>query len=107
MGDQILAINSGAVKLRGPFGNNNGYKSMSAITDGTSNTLMFSERTAHNDNNLNNGVLHTADGSQFESRYEAQDLNIQVSTASCLATANGNRYRAGTMLKARFSVLWT
>jgi prepilin-type N-terminal cleavage/methylation domain-containing protein len=106
MGDQIISIN-GAQSLRGPFGGINNYKSMSAITDGTSNTIMFSERTAHNENNLNNGVLHNATGAQLISRYEAQATNIQVTPSSCLATANGTRFVVGTKLKARFSVLWT
>jgi prepilin-type N-terminal cleavage/methylation domain-containing protein len=106
MGDQILSIN-GRQALRGPFGGIGFYKPMSAMTDGTSNTLMFSERTAHNANNLNNGVLHTADGSQLVSRYEAQVLSIQTSPSSCLAVANGPRFVLGTRLKARFSVLWT
>lgn len=106
MGDQIISVN-GAQRLRGPFGGVNNYKGIGALTDGTSNTIMFSERTAHNSNNLNNGVLITADGSQLISRYEAQSTNIQVTPSSCLATASGNRYLVGTLLKARFSVLWT
>ncbi|MEZ6148700.1 MAG: DUF1559 domain-containing protein [Pirellulaceae bacterium] len=110
LGDQILAIN-GFQSLRGPFAGNGSnkshYKSIGSITDGTSNTLAFSERVAHNANNLNNDVFIVSDGSQLINRYEAQQLNIQTSPSSCLATAIGNRYAPGLNLKARFSVLWT
>ena len=107
MGDQIVGINSGAIALRGPFGGNNNYKNIGALTDGTSNTILFSERTAHNANNLNTGVAYPSTGGQLFSRYSAQEPNIQVSPSSCLATVSGNRYLVGKQLKARFSVLWT
>lgn len=107
MGDQIIGVNNGSTPLRGPFGGNRSYKAISAITDGTSNSILFSERTAHNANNLNNGVFITATGSELVSRFEALEANIQVTPSSCMATAAGNRYKAGTSLKARFSILWT
>lgn len=110
IGDQILAVN-GFQSLRGPFagnGSNKGqYKSIGAISDGTSNTIAFSERVAHNANNLNNGVFITSSGSELVTRYEAQQTNIQTSPSSCLATAIGNRFAPGVSLKARFSILWT
>ncbi len=106
MGDQILNVN-GAQALRGPFGGFNNYRTIGALTDGTSNTIAFSERVAHNSNNLNNGQWIPSNGSQMVTRYTAQQPNIQTSPSSCLATAIGNRYAPGINLKARFSVLWT
>lgn len=106
MGDQVLSVN-GRQQLRGPIGGIGFYKPISAMTDGTSNTIVFSERTAHNSNNLNDGTFKIADGSHMVARYEAQVSAIQTSPSSCLAVANGMRYVAGTNLKARFSVLWT
>ncbi len=106
MGDQILGVN-GAQRMRGPFGGIGFYKTIGSLTDGTSNTIAFSERVAHNSNNLNNGMFITSNGSQLVTRYTAQSLNIQTSPSSCLATAIGNRYVPGLNLKARFSVLWT
>lgn len=109
IGDQILSVN-GSQRLRGPFGGNgsgsSNFKRISAITDGTSNTMAFSERVAHNSNNTNPSTV-TSDGSQLITRYVAQQTNIQNSPSSCLATAIGNRYAPGLLLKARFSVLWT
>lgn len=106
MGDQILGLNA-TQTLRGPFGDRRNYKNLGALSDGTSNTIAFSERVAHNSNNLNNGVWVASTGSQLVTRYTAQQLNIQTSPSSCLATAIGNRYAPGINLKARFSVLWT
>ncbi len=106
IGDQMLSVN-GAQQLRGPFGGSRNYKGIGALTDGTSNTIAFSERVAHNSNNLNNGQWVVSTGSQLVTRYEAQQLSIQTSPSSCLAVAIGNRYAPGVNLKARFSVLWT
>ncbi len=116
MGDQVISVN-GYQRLRGPFGgaatyasptsSQNNFKGISAITDGTSNTLMFSERTAHNENNLNNGVFINATGAEQVRRYSAYVPNILTNPSSCLAVVNGNRFIAGTQLTARFSVLWT
>jgi hypothetical protein len=106
MGDQVLNVNGRQI-MRGPFGGVGTYKKMASITDGTSNTILFSERVAHNANNLNNGVFITATGGELTTRYEALVTNIQNSPNSCRAVANGNRYLAGTQLKARFGILWT
>ena len=116
MGDQVISVN-GFQRLRGPFGgaatyasptsSSSNFKTIASITDGTSNTLMFSERTAHNENNLNNGVFITASGAEQTRRYSAYVPNILTSPSSCLAVVNGTRFIAGTQLTARFSVLWT
>lgn len=106
MGDQVLNVN-GAQRMRGPLGGTGFYKRLGAVTDGTSNTIVFSERTAHNADNFNDGTFKTASGAQLISRFEAQVLAIQTSPSSCNAVAIGNRYAPGTQLKARFGILWT
>ncbi len=106
MGDLIVNVN-GAQTMRGPFGGTGIYKKLGAITDGTSNTIVFSERTAHNANNLNDGTLKTATGAEQIARFEAQVSSIQTNPSSCNAVAIGGRFAPGTLLKARFGILWT
>ena len=106
MGDLIVNVN-GASQMRGPLGGTGIYKRMATITDGTSNTIVFSERAAHNTNNLNDGTFKTASGSELVIRYEAQQLSLQTSPSSCLARAIGNKFAPGTLIKARFGILWT
>ena len=106
MGDQVLNVN-GRQQMRGPLGGTGFYKGLGEVTDGTSNTIVFSERTAHNADNANDGVLRTANGSQLISRFEAQVTNIQNSPSSCNAVVISGRYAPGTRLKARFGILWT
>jgi len=106
MGDQVLNVN-GRQPMRGPLGGTGFYKKLGAVTDGLSNTIVFSERTAHNADNFNDGTFKTASGAQLISRFEAQVLAIQTSPSSCNAVAIGNRYAPGTRLKARFGILWT
>lgn len=106
MGDLIVNVN-GASQMRGPLGGTGIYKRMASITDGTSNTIVFSERAAHNTNNLNDGTFKTASGSELVIRYEAQQLSLQTSPSSCLAKAIGNKFAPGTLIKARFGILWT
>jgi prepilin-type N-terminal cleavage/methylation domain-containing protein len=106
MGDLIVNVN-GAQQMRGPLGGTGIYKTMGAISDGTSNTIVFSERVAHNANNFNDGTFKTATGSELVTRFAAQQLTIQTSPSSCLARAIGNKWAPGTQLKARFGILWT
>ena len=106
MGDLIVNVN-GAQQMRGPLGGTRVYKKMGTITDGTSNTIVFSERTAHNANNFNDGTFKTATGAEQISRFEAQVLSIQTNPSSCTAVAIGNRFAPGTSIKARFGILWT
>ena len=106
MGDQVLNVN-GRQPMRGPLGGTGFYKNMGAVTDGTSNTIVFSERTAHNADNFNDGTFKNASGSQLISRFEAQVLAIQTNPASCNAVAINGRFAPGTQLKARFGILWT
>lgn len=106
MGDVIINVN-GREAMRGPLGGVGFYKRLSAVTDGTSNTIVFSERLAHNANNFNDGTFKTATGAELIGRFEVQELSIQASPAACLAVANGNQIKAGKQMKARFGILWT
>lgn len=106
MGDLIVSVN-GASQMRGPLGGTGVYKKLGAVIDGTSNTIVFSERVAHNANNFNDGTLKTATGNELVVRYEAQQLTIQTSPSSCSAKAIGNKFAPGTLIKARFGILWT
>ncbi len=69
MGDNVTNVN-GAVPLRGPFGGTSFYKKFSSIVDGTSNTIAFSERVAHNAQNAN-GLIVTATGNEQANRFTA------------------------------------
>lgn len=87
---------------RGVFGNQR-FTKLGAITDGTSNTLLFSERLKANFG-LSNVV--------------ANQIEVTVGTATgvagsdlspivCLTTASGRYYNAGRVVKGRFGSLWT
>jgi len=106
MGDVILNVN-GSAQMRGPLGGTGIYKRLGAVTDGTSNTIVFSERVAHNARNFNDGVLHTATGAELVTRFEGQQTNIQNSPSSCNALVIAGRFAPGTRIKARFGILWT
>lgn len=106
MGDLVVNVN-GAQPMRGPLGGTSIYKKIGTITDGTSNTISFSERTAHNANNLNDGTFKTATGQEQIARFEAQVLTIQTNPSSCNAVAVSGRFAPGTLMKARFGILWT
>jgi prepilin-type N-terminal cleavage/methylation domain-containing protein len=106
MGDLIVNVN-GAQQMRGPIGGTKVYKKLSAILDGTSNTIVFSERTAHNANNFNDGTFKTASGAELTARYEAQVISIQTNPSSCNAVVANSRFISGTQIKARFGILWT
>jgi prepilin-type N-terminal cleavage/methylation domain-containing protein len=106
MGDLVVGVN-GASQMRGPLGGTGIYKKLGAVTDGTSNTIVFSERTAHNADNANDGVFRTSTGAQLISRFSAQVTSIQTSPASCNTVVLSGRYASGTRTKARFGILWT
>ncbi len=106
MGDSVNSIN-GASVLRGPLGGRGFYKKLASVTDGTSNTIVFSERTAHNANN-DNGTTFTATGSELVNRFTAFVPAITTNPSACLAVVVNNRYASGTpRLRGRFGVLWT
>lgn len=104
-GDQVNDLTAGQRQTRGPFAANisNG---MSIITDGTSNTIAFSERTAHNANN-DNGVVIAATGSEDIRRFTASVPNVRNNPNDCRAVAISGRFAPGQSLKGRFGILWT
>lgn len=106
MGDSVNSIN-GASVLRGALGGTTFYKKLASITDGTSNTIVFSERTAHNANN-DNGTTFTATGTELVNRFTAFVPAITTNPSACLAVVVNGRYASGTpRLRGRFGVLWT
>ncbi|MEQ1827151.1 MAG: DUF1559 domain-containing protein, partial [Pirellula sp.] len=105
LGDTVNDANAGRAQMRGPFASNL-YKRMGALADGTSNTIAFSERTAHNANN-DNGVVFTSTGSEDIRRFTAQVDNVRNRPSDCRAIVIGNRFAPGRPLKGRFGILWT
>ena len=104
-GDQVNDLTAGGRQTRGPFAANlsNG---MSVNTDGTSNTIAFSERIAHNANN-DNGVVFAATGAEDIRRFTASVPNVRNSPSDCKAATIGTRWAPGRSLKGRFGILWT
>ncbi len=78
LGDQVISVN-GFQRLRGPFGGSATYSSPTSSSSNFKNDrfdhrwnkqyVNVSERTAHKENNLNNGVFVTATGGELISRY--------------------------------------
>jgi prepilin-type processing-associated H-X9-DG protein len=101
VGDTITnALNS--TNTRGVFSASLGVK-MGEISDGTSNTVVFSERLR-----ANFGLSASA-ANQFENQIgmATSVANITTSPRICLAQSNGRYYNAGVTVKGRFGTLWT
>ncbi len=87
---------------RGVFGSHR-YTKLGALTDGTSNTITFSERLKANFGRSNvvanqiETVIGTATGI----------ATILTAPATCYTTANGRYFNAGQSVKGRFGSLWT
>ncbi len=87
---------------RGPFGRGR-YVQLGDITDGTSNTLVFSERLKANFG------LTTVTANQIDTK-----LGMATSVANiinvpqlCYGTATGTYFTAGQIVKGRFGSLWS
>lgn len=87
---------------RGIFGSQR-YTKLGAVSDGTSNTIAFSERLK-----ANFGISRVAAG-QIEVRLGTATSvpNILAAPAACYATSNGRHFIADQMVKGRFGSLWT
>lgn len=87
---------------RGVFGSQR-YTKLGAITDGTSNTIVFSERLKANFGltNVVANQIETVLGTATSA------AGILASPISCYATANGRYFNAGQVVKGRFGSLWT
>ncbi|MCY3010583.1 MAG: DUF1559 domain-containing protein [Planctomycetota bacterium] len=87
---------------RGVFGSQS-FTKLGAITDGTSNTIAFSERLK-----ANFGITNVV-ANQIETVLgtATSATNILNSPISCYNTANGRYFIAGQLVKGRFGSLWT
>jgi prepilin-type N-terminal cleavage/methylation domain-containing protein/prepilin-type processing-associated H-X9-DG protein len=87
---------------RGVFGNQS-FTKLGAISDGTSNTIAFSERLK-----ANFGITNVV-ANQIETVLgtATSAANILNSPISCYNTANGRYFAAGQLVKGRFGSLWT
>lgn len=106
LGDTLNDATAGSADLRGPFGSIPKYKGFSALTDGTSNTIGFSERTAHSTNN-DNGVVFTSTGTESIKQFTASVPNVRNRPSDCRAISIGTKFAPGRSLKGRFGILWT
>ncbi len=87
---------------RGVFGAQR-YTKLGALTDGTSNTITFSERLKANFGitNVVANQIETVIGTATSA------ANILTAPATCYNTANGRYFNAGQLVKGRFGSLWT
>jgi prepilin-type N-terminal cleavage/methylation domain-containing protein/prepilin-type processing-associated H-X9-DG protein len=90
------------VDARGPFGRRN-YVTLSQITDGTSNTLVFSERLKANFG------LTTVVANQIDTKLgmATSVAGIIAAPQLCYNRASGIYFNAGQIVKGRFGSLWT
>lgn len=98
--DSTANLNSRVV--RGAFPATVGVK-MAEITDGTSNTVIFSERLR-----ANFGIT-TVTANQIETLVGTATgiAGLTNAPALCKATASGRYFTAGQIVKGRFGSLWT
>ena len=101
-GDQYIGI-AGNASLRGIFGNGGTCVTVAEIRDGTSNTIMMSERCKGN-----MGITAVA-ANQVETKLGTAVGQGGILTApnACYAVASGQYFAAGTQVKVRFGTLWT
>ncbi len=87
---------------RGVFGSSR-YTKLGALTDGTSNTITFSERLKANFGltNVVTNQIETVLGTTTSAGA------ILTAPATCYTTANGRYFNAGQRVKGRFGSLWT
>ncbi len=79
------------------------YNKLSTMTDGTSNTILFSERLK-----ANFGLSNVVANQIKTTLGTATGINgIIASPAICLTTASGQYFNGGLVVKGRFGSLWT
>ncbi len=97
-------FNNNSLSVRQPFSSYNAKKTYASMTDGTSNTVAFSERLWATQSGI------TTVGANARDVRKAQASGISTVTtnpSSCMATSAGRFYAAGTSVKGRFGALWT
>jgi prepilin-type N-terminal cleavage/methylation domain-containing protein/prepilin-type processing-associated H-X9-DG protein len=87
---------------RGVFGSQR-YTRLAGLTDGTSNTITFSERLKANFG-ITNVVANQIETSLGTATSVA---SILTAPATCYNTASGRYFNAGQLVKGRFGSLWT
>jgi prepilin-type N-terminal cleavage/methylation domain-containing protein len=100
LGDTILNHNSNSKWVRGIFGSQL-CKGFNNITDGSSNTIMMSERVWSGDFSIT-----TASGEDTRIATAVNVTSVNTSPGSCLAQARGVEFN-GVQIKGRFGALWT
>jgi prepilin-type N-terminal cleavage/methylation domain-containing protein/prepilin-type processing-associated H-X9-DG protein len=87
---------------RGVFGSQR-YTKFASLTDGTSNTITFSERLKANFG-ITNVVANQIEITIGTATTATNILNVP---AACYNTASGRYFNAGQLVKGRFGSLWT
>jgi prepilin-type N-terminal cleavage/methylation domain-containing protein/prepilin-type processing-associated H-X9-DG protein len=113
VGDQVENnLNGLGGHLRGPFGLAANTYNMGHITDGTSNTLAFSERVNHQ-KVPSNPYKQQAPGNVGTSTELEHVLGVATRVSGlinrpslCRATSNGKYFLAGTPVSSRFGISW-
>ena len=75
---------------------------LTEILDGTSKTLLFSERMIGD-----NSTPHTAGSEDFRQAVAMSVTGISTNPSSCMAVADGNGFVSGTSVKGRWGNIWT
>ncbi len=106
MGDYVGAANRDSTQVNGLFAANTCY-GLRDITDGSSNTLMFSERVIASPNFGINGKT----GPSVREGVITSVATINTSPGACIAAAaalgvSGGRYTSWATVKGRFSSIW-
>ncbi len=100
VGDQVVSNRDGTT-VRGCFAYSMGVK-LGDILDGTSNTILMSERLKGS-----MGITTVTAGLVEDSVGTASNVTaIATSPIACFATTDGKYFLTGTSVKARFGSLW-
>jgi prepilin-type N-terminal cleavage/methylation domain-containing protein/prepilin-type processing-associated H-X9-DG protein len=111
-GDMVEGATSGiAGHVRGPFGLNQHVYNMGHVTDGTSNTLAFSERINHS--KIDGGRFWQSDAGTAGLDEIEHVLGVASRTSglvdvpsNCFNTTNGKFFKSGTRVHSTFGRSW-
>lgn len=99
-GDTISGVNNSATTTRGIFGYQTTIR-IADILDGTSNTIIMSERVKHEDKGIGKRTpVPIREGIMM-------NVNVQNGPGQCLATVTGNFYTNPKNVKGFWGCLWT